>query len=111
MVAWGRGWGKVPWNKKFESPERVFAWLVVFVIILLFAFDFLSSMLAGVLEANAEYTLGFTTGVLGTFYVWFIYSGGWKLQHKNRWVAVVICYAITAVNFYTYHCVGLPFQC
>jgi hypothetical protein len=55
-----------------------------------------------------NYLTGITSGVVGTFYVWFFWSGGWILRRGLRWVLPVLCYGVTAFNLLSYHSAGLP---
>jgi len=111
FVAWGDHWGKLPWSEKFKSPERVFAWLLIFAAIALLATDFLSPSLQSYQFANVDNLPGITSGVIGAFYVWFFYSGDWDLRRNYRWVPPLVCFALTAANIYLTHCSILATTC
>lgn len=105
IVAWGEHWGRLPWSEKFQSPERVFVWLLVFIGVAEVATKYTSPLLADLLAGYVNYLTGITAFVIGTFYVWFIWSGDWDFLTDYKWVLPVVCYLILGLNVFTnLHC-------
>lgn len=103
FVVYGEHWGKLPWSERFESPLKLFAWLLALIIIALVVTDLASPIVQDWLSSNVDYLTGITSGVIGTFYVWFIWSGDWDFTTDYKWVPPVVCYGMTLLNIYLNH--------
>jgi len=110
FVVWRNHWGKVPWDERFKSPLKLFMWLLIFAGIGLLTTDYVAPFLTNFLQTNVSYLTGITSFVLGTFYVWFIWSGNWSITTNYKWVLPAVCYLITVANMYAPWMTGLlPF--
>jgi hypothetical protein len=103
FVVWGEHWGKLPWSERFQSPLRCFAWLLGFIVLALIVTHFASPLAEDWMTRNVAYLTGITTGVIGAFYVWFIWSGDWDFTTDFKWVPPLVFYGITILNLLVYH--------
>jgi hypothetical protein len=98
FVVWGEHWGKLPWSERFQSPLKCFAWLLGFIVLALLVTHFASPLVEEWLYGNVVYLVGITAGIIGMFYVWFIWSGDWDITTDFKWVPPLAFYGITFLN-------------
>jgi len=103
LVIVGEGWGKIRRGKQFVGFWKLFAYLVLEAIIVTFASDFVISNIEMFLLAHLEYLVGITTAVLGTFFIWFVYTFDFNIRTQNKWVFPLVCYIITVANYYWFN--------
>jgi hypothetical protein len=108
LVVWGKRWGRLPWSERFQSPLKLFVWLLGFNILTLVVDHFFSPLVQDWLSRNVNYLTGTSSGVVGVFYVWFIWSGEWRFTTGFKWVPPVVLFLTTVLNILTYHPEGLP---
>lgn len=108
FVVYGKHWGKTRWNPQYQTPTKLFAWLVSSFITAYVLTRFASPLVQVWLSNNANYLVGITAAFVGALYLWFFRSGGWSLAKKLRWVPLVVCYGVTVLNVLAYHPEGSP---
>lgn len=104
FVVYGKHWGQTRWNTQFQSPTKLFAWLVLSILTGYVLIRFATPIVQNWLSGNVIYLIGTTTAFFGAFFLWFLRSGNWKLTTRpERWVPLVVLYAVTALNVLAYH--------
>lgn len=110
LVVWGDRWGKLPWSERFQSPLRLFAWLLGIILLGLVITRLTNPLVENWLYSNVNYLTGTTSGVVGAFYVWFILSGDWSFTTDYKWVPPTVLFGTTILNFLYYHPEDIPFS-
>lgn len=99
MIA-GKGWGKLRTNGVFIGFWKLFGYLLLEIVIFTFAPDYLLPPFEEWLRQNSSHLLGIATGIFGTFFLWVVRAWGRDIRTQNKWVVPVVCYLITAANYW-----------
>jgi len=102
IVIVGEGWGKIRFQNRFAPFWKLFVYFLLEIVAYVALTDMATDYIEGILLANSQCLLGITSGVLGTFFLWFVYSFDFDIRTDKKWVFPLVCYGIAVLNFSNY---------
>jgi len=107
FVIWGRGWAKLRPNREFIEFWDFIKYLFAFTIVLTISLMFLTPIIERLLYLYSAYLAGITSAITGIFFVWIVYTGDFDIRTQWKWLFVVICFAILALNILVVNYFGI----
>lgn len=83
---------------EFLSFWKAIAIVVITIILLVLVSDTAIALIYSILLEYASYSLGATTAVFGSWFIWFVVSNDYDLNTDRKWAVPAICYFVTFLN-------------
>lgn len=90
--------GKLRDDNEWAGFWSLIGYLLFSVLVSVVVSFVASPFIADFLLMNFAYVVGITTGILGTFFVWFVYSFDYDITTQWKWAFPLISYLVTAIN-------------